>query len=42
VVVGHENDCIGVFTIRGGRIHAVREYMDTLYAPDRAFAGAVG
>ena len=24
--------CIGVFTVRDGAIHAVREYMDTLYA----------
>ena len=28
----YENDCIGVFTIRDGRIRSVREYMDTLYA----------
>lgn len=28
----YQNDCIGVFTIRAGKIHAVREYMDTLYA----------
>jgi ketosteroid isomerase-like protein len=34
----YENDCIGVFTIRGGRIQSVREYMDTLYAHDTAFA----
>jgi len=25
----YENDCIGVFTIRGGKIRHVREYMDT-------------
>ncbi len=37
---GYENDCIGVFTVRDGKIHAVREYMDTLYAHDQAFAGA--
>ena len=37
----YENDCIGVFTVRDGRIHDVREYMDTLYAHDQAFA-AVG
>jgi uncharacterized protein (TIGR02246 family) len=36
----YENDCIGVFTVRDGRIHAVREYMDTLYAHDQAFAAA--
>ncbi|HZC73208.1 MAG TPA: nuclear transport factor 2 family protein [Jatrophihabitans sp.] len=36
----YENDCIGVFTIRGGKIHAVREYMDTLYASDTVFGGA--
>jgi uncharacterized protein len=34
----YENDCIGVFTIRDGRIQSVREYMDTLYARDTAFA----
>jgi len=37
----YENDCIGVFTVRDGRIQDVREYMDTLYAHDQAFA-AVG
>ena len=34
----HENECIGVFTIVDGRIQSVREWMDTLYAHDRAFA----
>jgi uncharacterized protein (TIGR02246 family) len=34
----YENGCIGVFTIREGRIQHVREYMDTLYAHDVAFA----
>ena len=34
----YENGCIGVFTIREGRIQQVREYMDTLYARDVAFA----
>lgn len=33
----YENECIGVFTIRDGQIHTVREYMDTLYARDHAF-----
>ena len=33
----YENDCIGVFTVRDGRIQAVREYMDTLYAHEIAF-----
>jgi uncharacterized protein (TIGR02246 family) len=33
----YENHCIGVFTVRDGQIHAVREYMDTQYAA-RAFA----
>jgi NADH dehydrogenase len=33
----YENECIGVFTVRDGRITAVREYMDTLYAHDTAF-----
>ncbi len=28
----YENGCIGVFTVRGGRISSVREYMDTLRA----------
>ncbi len=28
----YENGCIGVFTVRDGKITAVREYMDTLYA----------
>jgi ketosteroid isomerase-like protein len=28
----YENGCIGVFTIRDGKMAAVREYMDTLYA----------
>jgi hypothetical protein len=35
----YENGCIGVFTVRDGRIAAVREYMDTLYVSD-AFFGA--
>jgi len=34
----YENGCIGVFEVRDGRIVAVREYMDTLYARDTAFA----
>jgi uncharacterized protein len=33
----YENECIGVFTIRDGRIQAVREYMDTRYAGEVAF-----
>ena len=28
----YENGCIGVFTVRDGKIETVREYMDTLYA----------
>ncbi|HTP23998.1 MAG TPA: nuclear transport factor 2 family protein [Solirubrobacteraceae bacterium] len=28
----YENGCIGVFTVRDGKIQDVREYMDTLYA----------
>jgi uncharacterized protein len=36
----YENRCIGVFTVRDGRIHAVREYMDTLYAHRVAFSGS--
>ncbi len=38
----YRNDCIGVFTVRDGQIQTVREYMDTLYAHDRAFGGVVG
>lgn len=34
----YENGCIAVFTVRAGKIHAVREYMDTLYAA-HAFEG---
>jgi hypothetical protein len=34
----YENFCIGVFTVRSGRIRSVREYMDTLYAARVAFA----
>jgi uncharacterized protein len=37
----YENGCIGVFTIAGGQIQQVREYMDTLYARNVAF-GEVG
>jgi uncharacterized protein len=33
----YENGCIGVFTVREGRIQYVREYMDTLYASEVAF-----
>ncbi len=36
----YANDCIGVFTVREGRIQSVREYMDTLYAAETAFAAA--
>jgi uncharacterized protein len=35
--VPYENFCIGVFTLRDGRIAAVREYMDTAYARRVAF-----
>ena len=34
----YENFCIGVFTVRDGKIHGVREYMDTLYAHETAFS----
>jgi uncharacterized protein len=34
----YENFCIGVFTVRDGRIASVREYMDTQYA-HRVLAG---
>ena len=33
----YENGCIGVFTVAGGQIQQVREYMDTLYARNVAF-----
>jgi uncharacterized protein (TIGR02246 family) len=36
----YENFCIGVFTVADGRIRSVREYMDTLYAAETAFASA--
>jgi uncharacterized protein len=38
----YENGCIGVFTVREGRIQDVREYMDTLYASETVFTGSVG
>ena len=38
--LSYENECIGVFTVRDGLIQSVREWMDTLYAHDRAFAPA--
>ena len=34
----YENHCIGVFTVRAGRIVRVHEYMDTLYAHRASFA----
>ncbi len=37
----YENGCIAVFTIREGKIQAVREYMDTLYAHNVAFSNDV-
>jgi uncharacterized protein len=36
----HENRCAGAFTVRDGKISAVREYMDTDYAHRVAFAAA--
>ena len=36
----YENRCIGVFTVRDGRIANVHEYMDTLYAHRTAFGAA--
>ena len=35
----YENFCIGAFTVRDGKIQAVREYMDTAYAQRMLFAG---
>lgn len=32
----YQNECIGVCTVRDGKIQTVREYMDTLYARDTA------
>jgi hypothetical protein len=34
----YETFCIGVFSVRDGKIQAVREYMDTLYAHRTAFS----
>ena len=36
----YENGCIGIFTVRDGKIHAVREYMDTLYLRRRVLRAA--
>jgi uncharacterized protein len=36
----YENFCVGIFTVRDGRITGVREYMDTHYALTNAFAAA--
>ena len=33
----YENHCAAIFRVRDGRIAAVREYMDTLYATRVAF-----
>ena len=33
----YENFCVGVFTVRDGKIQAVREYMDTAYATRMLF-----
>jgi hypothetical protein len=33
----YENFCAALFRVRDGRIQAVREYMDTLYASKVAF-----
>jgi hypothetical protein len=38
----YENGCIGVFTVRDGRIESVREYMDTLYVRETVFAAGGG
>jgi len=38
----YENGCIGVFTVGGGKIQTVREYMDTLYASDAFSRAATG
>jgi uncharacterized protein (TIGR02246 family) len=36
----YENHCIGVFSVRDGKIAHVHEYMDTLYAYRSAFSAA--
>ncbi len=36
----YENGCIAIFTVHDGRIHAVREYMDTLCLADAFSRGA--
>jgi hypothetical protein len=36
----YENFCVGIFTVRDGRITRVREYMDTQYALTHAFGAA--
>ena len=36
----YENGCIAIFTVHDGKIHAVREYMDTLYLADAFSRGA--
>jgi ketosteroid isomerase-like protein len=36
----YENFCLGVFTVRDGKIISVREYMDTLRAKNVLFAQA--
>ena len=38
----YENHCIGVFTVRDGKITSVREYMDTHYAYRALTAGRAG
>jgi uncharacterized protein len=35
----YENFCVGVFTVRDGKIQSVREYMDTAYATRMLFGG---
>jgi uncharacterized protein (TIGR02246 family) len=39
--IPYENHCIGVFTVRDGKIRSVHEYMDTHYAY-RALAASTG
>ncbi|WP_031072321.1 nuclear transport factor 2 family protein [Streptomyces sp. NRRL WC-3742] len=35
----YDNACLGIFTVRGGVITAVREYLDTQHAERTLFAG---
>jgi ketosteroid isomerase-like protein len=38
-IVADGDRCLGVFTVRDGKIQAVREYVDTAYATRMLFGG---